>query len=273
MPRQTPEQIAANRARYLELKSAAAGRAPLVLPPPSPRDAAPLSADSITLSESLPGGWYWTGIIRRGQVLRIANPAGTPGVSLLAWNLSDPSERYNHADTIKIQWTADLRKGRVLFSDMGRVLLSIVEDSCGRHDTIVGGSTPASVSRTHGPDSGIRNARDNFVLAAGKHGLSQRDIPPCITFFAPVTVTADGRFSFDADGVTPGDYVSLRAEMDLILAVSNTLHPLAPKTALAALDLTIHTAPAPAAGPDDLCRTATAEAVRGFTNTDAYLSA
>lgn len=271
MPRQTPEQIAANRARYLELKEAAAGRAPLVLPPPTPRDAPPPSADDVKLSETLPGGWYWTGVIRRGQVLRITNPAGTPGVSLLAWNLNDPSERYNHADTIKIQWTAALAKGRVLFSDMGRVLLSIVEDSSGRHDTVVGGSTPASVAHTYGPDSGVRNARDNFILAVGKHGLSQRDIPPCISFFAPVTVTADGRFSFDATAVMPDDFVSLRAEMDLILAVSNTPHPLAPKVEPAPVELIIHTAPA--AGPDDLCRTATAETVRGFINTDAYLSA
>lgn len=271
MPRQTPEQIAANRAHYLELKSAAAGHAPLVLPPPSPRDTAPPDTDSVKLTETLPGGWYWTGIIRRGQVLRIANAAATPGVSLLAWNLADPTERYNHADTIKIQWTAELRKGRVLFSDMGRVLLSIVEDSCGRHDTVVGGSTPASVTRVYGPESGIRNARDNFILAVGKHGLTQRDIPPCITFFAPVTVTTEGKFAFDANGVAAGDFVSLRAEMDLILAISNTPHPLAPAVTPVPVELTIHTAPA--AGSDDLCRTATAESVRGFVNTDAYLSA
>lgn len=271
MPRQTREQIAANRARYLELKATAAGKAPLVLPPPTPRDAAPPSADMVRLSEILPGGWYWTGIIRRGQVLRITNPGATPGVSLLAWNRNDPSERYNHADTIKIQWTAELRKGRVLFSDMGRVLLSIVEDSCGRHDTVVGGSTPASVTRTYGPDSGVRNARDNFILAAGKHGLTQRDIPPCITFFAPVTVTGDGKFAFDGGHVAAGDFVSLRAEMDLILAISNTPHPLAPAFAPVPVTLTIHDA-APA-GDNDLCRTATAEAARGFASTDAYLSA
>lgn len=269
MPRQTQAQIAANRARYLELKSTAAGRAPLVPPPPTPRDTP--APDAVRLTETLPGGWYWTGIIRRGQVLRITNPAATPGVSLLAWNLSDPTERFNHADTIKIQWTAALRKGRVLFSDMGRVLLSIVEDSCGHHDTIIGGSNPASVARTYGPDSGIRNARDNFILAVGKHGLTQRDIPPCISFFAPVTVTSDGRFSFDADAVQPGDFVSLRAEMDLILALSNTPHPLAPAVAPAPVELTIHDAPP--AGADDLCRTATAEAARGFINNDAYLSA
>lgn len=271
MTRQTPEQIAANRARYLELKSAAAGRAPLALPPPSEVGAALPEAVAIRLREELPGGWYWTGIIRRGQVLRITNPAATPGVSLLAWNLADTSERYNHADTIKIQWTADLRKGRVLFSDMGRVLLSIVEDSCGRHDTVVGGSTPASVARTYGADSGVRNARDNFVLAAGKHGLTQRDIPPCISFFAPAQVTGDGKFAFDAAAVQSGDFVSLRAEMDLILAVSNTPHPLAPPCSPVAVELVIHDA-APASA-DDLCRTATAEAARGFVNTDAYLSA
>ncbi|MQP66536.1 DUF1989 domain-containing protein [Niveispirillum sp. SYP-B3756] len=271
MPRQTQAQIAANRARYLELKQAAQGAAPLVLPPPTARDAAPIADAAVLLREQVPGGWYWTGVIRRGQVLRILNSQGTPGVSLLAWNKADPSERFNHADTIKIQWTAALRKGRVLFSDMGRVLLSIVEDTSGRHDTVIGGSTPASVARLYGPDSGVRNARDNFILAAGKHGLGLADIPPCIGFFAPVSVQADGGFAWDSAGVVPGDFVDLRAEMDLIIAVSNTPHPLAPAVEPLPIDLVIHQGAAPAA--DDLCRTATAEAVRGFDNTDRYLSA
>ncbi len=135
--------------------------------------------------------------LRRGEALRIETPEGPAAVALVAWSLADPSERLNYADTIKIQWTAALGKGRVLFSDMGRVMLSIVEDSCGAHDAIAGGSTPASVLKAGG-NAPRRNTRDNFYLAAGKHGLSRRDVPPCISFFAPVEDRCRGRLVWNA---------------------------------------------------------------------------
>ena len=224
------------------------------------------------LRETLPGGWYWTGRLKHGEALRIVNSSATPGVSLFAWNARDTSERYNSADTVKVQWTSELRKGRVLFSDMGRVLFSIVEDSCGAHDTIVGGSTPASNAAKYG-DAALRSTRENLVLAAAKHGLGPRDIAPVITFFAPVSVTANARLAWRENAVSPGDFVDLRAEMDLIVAVSNCPHPLAPDTAFAPgpVELVVHRAPAP--GTDDACRTAAPEAARGFDNNAAYLRA
>ncbi|MFM2045258.1 MAG: hypothetical protein RLY86_3834 [Pseudomonadota bacterium] len=253
------------RRRYEALK--AKGRAPKTLPPPTDPATVPLDPATVLRRETIPGGWYWTTVLRRGQGLRLTNTSGTPGISLLAWNLADPSERYNSADTVKVQWTAALRKGRVLFSDMGRVMLSIVEDSCGRHDTIIGGSTPGSVLARHG--SPVRNTRENFILAAGKHGLGRRDVPPCITFFAPVATTAEGRFVWEDGVVRSGDLVDLRAEIDLIVALSNCPHPLAPGDTFAPGEVEVVVFTAPPAGADDLCRTATEEAVRGFQNTDA----
>jgi urea carboxylase-associated protein 2 len=267
---ETQAMIAANRARYEALKQAGDGVTPRSLPPPTPRDGAPLDEATIRHRETIPGGWYWTKLIRRGEALRILNPSATPGVSLFAWNAQDPSERYNSADTVKIQWSSDLRKGRVLFSDMGRVLFSIIEDTCCAHDTIVGGSTPASNARNHG-DAALRSTSENILLAAGKHGLGRRDIAPVITFFAPVSII-DGRPQWREGMVTPGDFVDLRAELDLLVAVSNCPHPLAPGDyAPAAIDCIVYRTP-PAA-PDDLCRTASAEARRGFENNDLYLQA
>jgi urea carboxylase-associated protein 2 len=261
--------IAANRARYEQLKAAGQGR-DLPLPPPSARDAAPLIAERILHRETIPGGWYWTALLKRGQVLRLLNAAATPGVSFFAWNADDSSERYNAGDTVKVQWTAALAKGRVLLSDMGRVLASIVEDSCAAHDTLLGGSTAASNREKYGERLGadaLRNTRDNFVLAAGKHGLSRRDLAPCITFFAPVVTDGEGRFHWRDGAVQPGDFVDLRAEMNLLVAVSNCPHPLAPGAyAPQAIDAIVLRA-SPAAA-DDLCRSATAEARRAFENTD-----
>ncbi|WP_051362323.1 urea amidolyase associated protein UAAP1 [Solimonas soli] len=257
--------IAANRERYMQLKAAAQG-GKLPLPPPTARDAAPLDASRLLHREVIPGGWYWTTRLARGQVLRLLNAQATPGVSFFAWNADDTSERYNAGDTVKVQWTAALAKGRVLFSDMGRVLASIVEDSCAAHDTLLGGSTAASNREKYGVEL-LRNTRDNLVLAAGKHGLTRRDLAPCITFFAPVATDGEGRFHWRDGAVQPGDFVDLRAEMNLLVAVSNCPHPLAPGAyAPQPIEAIVSRGVPIAAG--DLCRTATAEARRGFDNTD-----
>jgi urea carboxylase-associated protein 2 len=263
--------IAANRERYEALKKAAEGETRRALPPPTSRDAASLDPAAVRHGETIPGGWYWTKTIRRGEALRILNVSGTPGVSLFAWNAQDASERYNSADTVKIQWTSELRKGRVLFSDMGRVLLSIVEDTCGAHDAIVGGSTPFSNARKYG-DAALRSTAENMVLAAGKHGLGPRDLAPVVTFFAPVSII-DGRVTWRDGLVQPGDFVDLRAELDLIVAVSNCPHPLAPDRAFAPgpVECVVHRLP-PVEG-EDLCRTASPEAARGFENNATYLQA
>lgn len=263
--------IAERRRRYEELKAAGDAVTPRVLPAPTARDGAPISPEAVRHAETIPGGWYWTKVIRRGEGLRLLNTAGNSGVALFAWNLADTSERYNSADTVKVQWTADIRKGRVLLSDMGRVLLSIVEDSCCAHDTIIGGSTPASNLAKYG-DAALRNTRDNMWLAAAKHGLGVRDVAPVISFFAPVSFV-DHKPVWRDGVVKPGDFVDLRAELDLIVAVSNCPHPLAPETlfAPAPIEATVFRLPAP--GEDDLCRTATAEARRGFENNATYLQA
>ncbi|MCX5479760.1 DUF1989 domain-containing protein [Kaistia geumhonensis] len=261
--------IEALRKRYEELKAAGDSAAPRALPPPTEAGAAPLSDADIIHRETIPGGWYTTFTIAAGHGLRLVNTSATGGVSLFAWNARDTSERYNSADTVKIQWTAELRKGRVLFSDMGRVLFSIVEDTTGAHDTIVGGSTPASNLRKYG-QADLRSTRGNMLLAAAKHGLGLRDLAPVITFFAPVAVGGEGALVWRDGIVKAGDFVDLRAELDLIVAVSNCPHPLAPDAAFAPgpIDAILHRLPMPAA--DDLCRTATAEARRGFENNAAY---
>ncbi|WP_232629478.1 urea amidolyase associated protein UAAP1 [Methylobacterium sp. Leaf118] len=258
--------IAENRRRYEALKRAGQGHAPRALPGPSPRGGVPLDAGAILHRETLPGGWYWTTALKAGEALRLGLDHGPSSVALVAWSAADPSERLNTADTVKVQWTASLGKGRVLFSDMGRVMLSMIEDSCGAHDALVGGSN-ASANADRYPGGPHRNTRDNLVLAALKRGLERRDIPACLSFFAPVVVGPEGRFAWNDAGRVTGDFVDLRAEMDLIVALSNCPHPLdpAPDYAPSPVAVTRFRAPPPAA--DDLCRTATIEAVRGFENT------
>jgi urea carboxylase-associated protein 2 len=217
--------IAQRRQRYEALK--ATGQAPKDLPGPSPRPAPEIQDNIVLHRESIPGGWYWPACLKTGETLRIQTTLAASAVSMLAWRRDEPSERLNYADTVKVQWTTALGKGRVIFSDMGRVMFSIVEDSSGCHDALTGGSTAGSNARRYagGP---YRNTRDNFILAAQKLGLGARDIPPCLTFFAPVRVDEDGHFTWHEERRRPGDYVELRAEMDMLVALSNCPHPLDP---------------------------------------------
>ena len=113
----------------------------------------------------------------------------------------DTSERINCADTVKVQWSAAISKGRVILSDMGRVFLSLIEDTSGAHDLLVGGSTPAR--RLPHSARTTRNTQENFLAAAAKVGLGLRDIPPCVTFFAPVSVDDSGRFLWDPAASRP----------------------------------------------------------------------
>jgi urea carboxylase-associated protein 2 len=257
-------EIAVNRAHYEKLKSA--GQEARALPPLTPKDGAALSPEHVLLRETIPGGWYWYGKVLKGESLRLVNADGRASASVIAWNAHDVSERINHADTVKVQWSAALRKGRVILSDMGRVVFAITQDTCGAHDALVGGSNAASNARKYGGD--FRNTRDNFVLAATKLGLTRADIPLPVTFFAPVETDADGKFVWNESKRAQNDFVDLRAEQDLFVAISNCPHPFDPAPAYAPGDLKLirYRAPVPA---DDFCLTGSAENIRAYENTHA----
>ena len=267
----TPEDY---RRRYFELKRAALEATQSLPKGKLPQNPSVLLQELIVAEETIPPGWYWTCRLTHGQSLRLINDGATPGVSALFWNAQDPTERYNAGDTVKVQWTARLTAGRLLLSDMGRVLASITADSCGYHDSILGGSTRGQDERKYGamqenPDA--RNSHDNFILSAGKFGLGPRDVGPCITFFAPVVTDEAGYFHWRDDALRPGEYIDLRAEMDLLVALSNCPHPLSPGKVWMAKPVRALIWNSPAVERDDLCRVGTAEAVRAFENTDAFL--
>jgi urea carboxylase-associated protein 2 len=256
----------ANRRRYEELRAAGQELTPKGLPELTPLDGAPIAPDQIIGREQVPAGWYAMVRLRRGEALRIIDDSGRSSVSLIGWREEDTSERINCADTVKVQWSAAISKGRVLLSDMGRVLLSLVEDTSGAHDVLVGASTPASTRGAFGEPT--RNTHENFLAAAAKIGLGLRDIPSCVTFFAPVSLDPNGRFLWTAGRKRPGDFVDLRAEMNLALVMSNCAHPLDPArpAATGPIRFIRHRAPPPERG--DPCRTTSPEIMRAFEFTD-----
>ena len=165
---QTKQQIEANRRRYEELRAAGQEQTPKGLPEPTAPGDAPIASDAVIHREHLPPGWYATVRLRRGEALRIVDESGRSSVSLIGWREEDTSERINCADTVKVQWSAAIGKGRVILSDMGRVFLSVIEDTSGAHDLLVGGSTPASTIAAFGEPR--RNTQENFLAAASKIG-------------------------------------------------------------------------------------------------------
>ncbi len=262
-------RIAALRARYEELREAgqAPGRFEAAVAA-APHIGRQISPDLVQSRASVPAGWYWFGRIERGTCLRIDNPQGTPGVACLLWNASDPSERFCATDTIKVQWTARIGRGRMLLSDMGRVVASIIDDNCERHDVLLG------VGRPRADDGSspltARKGTENLAIATTKLGLEPRDVHAPITFFAPVTCRHQ-RFEWDDDVRLAETYVDLHAEMDLLVGISNTLHPLAPPEAAARSVDAVRWRPK-RLDVSRFCREATAEATRAYSRTDAYLT-
>jgi urea carboxylase-associated protein 2 len=232
---------------------------------------------TVLREETIPPGAYWTRTLRRWERLRIVDVAGRQACSLLAYNADDPSERFNAPDTVKIQNQIFLTTGRVLFSDLGRVLFSIVDDTSGHHDALAGFADRAVDRERYGSGSYRdlrnefhRNARDNFVMALGRHGLSRRDLVMSFNPFARIRVEPEGALEWDAGAAKPGAAIELRAEMRVLVALSATPHVLDPNAEYAPGPLQVQVLTALEPEPDDACRTFSDEARRGFDNTDDY---
>lgn len=262
-------RIAALRARYEALR--AAGQTPgrfEAAVAAAPHVGGEINADRVRARVGVPAGWHWFGRVERGSCLRLDNAAGTPGVACLFWNAADPSERFCATDTIKVQWTARIGRGRMLLSDMGRVLASIVADNCGRHDVLLGVGQPRAEDGSSPLTS--REGTENIAIAAAKLGLEQRDLHAPITFFAPVACR-EQRFEWDGGISLARTHVDLLAEMDLLVVVSNAPHPLAPAEAAASAVEVVHWRPRQP-GLSRFCRQATEEAARAYGRTDAYIA-
>ncbi len=226
---------------------------------------------------TIAAGGYWTRTLDRWQRLRIVDANGRQSCSLLAFNADQTSERFNAPDTVKIQNQIFLTTGHVLFSDLGRVLFSIVDDTSGHHDALSGFGDAAADERRHG--SGTyrdlhnefhRNARDNFVMALGRHGLGRRDLVMSFNPFARVRVAPEGALEWEPGVGVAGAAIELRAEMRVLVAISATPHVLDPHPTYEPGPLSVQILPARAPEPDDACRTFSDEARRGFENTDDY---
>jgi urea carboxylase-associated protein 2 len=228
-------------------------------------------------TETVPGGATWSHVLKRGTALRITDVEGGANVAAYFMNFEIPAERFNLPDTLKAQHTARLTKGHVLYSDMGRILCSITQDTVGWHDPLSGIANAAQVERKYGKTSyqesrndWHQNARDGFLVELGKYGLNARDLHATVNFFSKVTVNEEGDLHYNPENSQPGSFVELRAEMNVLVLLNTCQHPLAPGDHYAPRPVALSVARVPTPRPNDPCRMLCSENTRGFLLTELF---
>lgn len=229
----------------------------------------------VTWAETVAGGNYTHKVVARGTRIRLEDVTGAACAHVILYNAAQPWERLNVADTVKIPWQAYLTTGHPLLSGDGRVLATIVADDSGQHDALCGTSTAAANQAKYGdsaPQGPSPSGRELFTLAAAKHGLTKRDLPPSVSFFKGVRVKPDGGLAFTGSA-GPGKAVELLAELPLIVLLANVPHPVDPGPAYACGPLRVHAWRSVPTAPGDPRWDATPEVHRAYLNTADYLAA
>ncbi len=232
-----------------------------------------VASRDVLWDEVIAAGGYGAKELYRGARLRLLDLHGDSCASMLVFNAERPVERLNVADTLKVQWNAYLGPGRLVLSDMGRVLCSVVEDTAGAHDALCGASNRASNTRRYGDgfNHGAHpNARDRFAIAVGKFGLGRKDIHANLNWFKDVRVAQGGQTVLDVGPFAPGRRLTLRAEMNLIVILANCPHVLDPRSTYSVTPLRATAWRGPLTPPDDPIRLATPEGLRAFQNVEDY---
>lgn len=245
------------------------------LPASAANAPAGVAAEDLVWAETIAGGGYASKVLARGTTVELTDLEGDACTHLLLFNAFEPVERLNIADTVKVLWQAYVTAGHPLLSDQGRVLATVTADTAERSDTFVGTSTLSANQKRYGsgsPESGSPAGRELFTLAAAKHGLSRRDLPPSISFFQGVRVKPDGSFDFLGSS-GPGAQVRLVVEMPVTLLIVNVPHPLDPRPDYVSTPVRVRAWRDSPTGPDDPQWSATPEGERAYLNTADYLTA
>ena len=177
------------------------------------------------LDHAIPAGAPWSAVLHAGQVLRIVDLEGQQAVDALfyaAGAAGIPAERYSMQDTLLGMGAPYIEIGARLMSSEGRVMATVVADTCGRHDTLAGCCSCESNSVRFGRKTRYLHAcRENFILELGRHGMGKRDIVPNVNFFMNVPISEAGELAVVDGFSAQGGYVELRAEMELLVVLSN----------------------------------------------------
>lgn len=232
---------------------------------------------SPTLREQVPGGAAWSLVLRRHEVLRLEAMADDACVSLLLHPVRRPLERLCVPDTMKAQMQSRIRPPMVLMSDAGRALVSVLASSLDWHDCLTGHSTDAEVRARYGfsdyahdRNAWRQSARAGLLDELAKHGMGERDLAPTVNLFTKVVTSDDdrGTLTFVPGHADGGDWVALRAELDVLVVLSTAPHPLDPRTRWAPSGVTIEVSAGEPPGPADASRGFRPEAARALAETE-----
>jgi uncharacterized protein len=227
---------------------------------------------TFTWAETVAGGSYTHKVLARGTRIRLEDVVGEACAHVLLFSALEPWERINVADTVKIPWQAYLTTGHPLLSGDGRILATIVMDDSGRHDALCGTSTARANREKYGdsaPQGPAPSGRALFTLAAAKHGLTARDLPPAVSFFKGVTAGVGGSLTFTGS-VGPGKAVELLAELPVIILIANVPHPVDPRPRYVTGPLRVHAWRSRPTQPADALWNASPESRRAYLNTAEY---
>lgn len=231
----------------------------------------------ILYKDTLPGGKHWSMRMRRGTSLKLIDVSGGANVGMLFYNPENLLERYNAPDTLKCQHTFKLTKGHCLYSDMGRIFCSIVDDSFGWHDTLCGNSHAKSIAKQFGKrdyqkdrNNWRQNGNDAFLIEATKYGLNKQDLAANLNLFTKVIPDQHGKLEYASEQSTAGDFIELRFEIDTLVLLHTCPHPLNPQTDYPFNAVEYQILQSAPVSDDDYCKNSCAENQRGFENNRIY---
>jgi len=224
----------------------------------------------------MPGAAHWSLRVRRGLSLRLTDLTGGANLGMLFYNPDDLLERYNAPDTLKCQHTFKLTRGNCLYSDMGRIFCSVVEDDFGWHETVCGNSTKKIVDAKWGSDTyqaagneWNQNGYNSFLVELAKYGLGAKDMAANINWFSKVMTDNDGNLSL-VEPAKAGDSVTLRFEMDTLVVMHTCPHPLSAATDYPRKPVRVELMESAPVSDDDYCKNFRPENQRGFDNNRLY---
>ena len=234
-------------------------------------------SNDVLYEDTIPGGAHWSMQMRAGTSLRLTDNYGGANVGMLFYNPSNTLERYNAPDTLKCQHTFKLTKGNCLYSDMGRIFCSIVDDTVGWHDTVGANSTKELIENKWGKhnyqeykNDWYLNGHDSFLVELAKYGMNERDMAANLNLFSKVAVDDNGNMSFSKNNSTAGDFIELRFEMDTLVLFHTCPHPMNNATDYPKCPVTYQIKKAQSVAADDYCKNFREENQRGFKNTELY---
>lgn len=236
----------------------------------------------IVYTTSLPGNGHWSLELRRGSVMKITDLEGGANVGMLFYNPRNLLERYNAPDTLKCQHTFKLQRGNCLYSDMGRIFASIIDDTSVNgegnwHDTVCGNSTAQIIEARWGKrdyqadrNQWLQNGYDAFLVELAKYGLGRADMAANINWFSKVIADDNGKIALDTKNRAAGNSIALRFEMDTLVVMHTCPHPLNSDEKYPFKSVQIELGEADPVTADDYCKNFRPENQRGFQNNALY---